>query len=160
MRLGAPDAASPRAHAGSLDEAVIVERLSAPSAGKVLYYVGGRVPLHGTGLGIVLLAHSRPEFQEAYLQRELFLEPENTVLEPSVLRSQLQSVRATGIAHMSRMLPEPAVSVGAPIFGRSGNCNAAISVLGSDGSLDTRMLEPVVMAVARAISRDLQRGGG
>ena len=42
------------------DEGVIVERLSAADAGKVLYYVGGRIPLHGTGLGLVLLAHARP----------------------------------------------------------------------------------------------------
>ncbi|WP_372983674.1 IclR family transcriptional regulator [Microbacterium sp.] len=139
------------------DEAVIVERLSAPGAGKVLYHVGGRLPLHGTGLGHVLLAHSRPEFQESYLRRELFLEPEHTAVPASVLRAQLQAVRATGAAHMSRMLPEPAVSVGAPIFDHSGSCIAAISVLGSDGSIDTRMLEPAVVAIARSISRDLKR---
>lgn len=142
------------------DEGVIVERLSAPGAGKVLYYVGGRVPLHGTGLGLVLLAHSRPEFQDSYLRRELFLEPEHTPLAASDLRAQLLSVQTTGVAHMARMLPEPAVSVGAPIFDRSGTCIAAISVLGSDGSIDTRMLEPAVVAIARAISRDVKRGGG
>ena len=102
------------------DEGIIIERLSAPGAGKVLSYVGGRVPLHGTGLGLILLAHSRTEFQESYLQRELFLEPEHTPLPASTLRSQLQSVRALGVAHMTRSLPEPATSVGAPIFDRSG----------------------------------------
>lgn len=141
------------------DEGVIVERLSAPGAGKVLYSVGGRVPLHGTGLGVVLLAHSRPEFQEAYLQRELFLEPEHIPLAAAELRAQLQAVRTDGVAHMSRTLPEPAASVGAPIFDRSGACVAALSVVGADGSLDTRMLEPAVVALARAISRDLKRSG-
>lgn len=141
------------------DEAVIVERLSYPGAGKVLYHVGGRVPLHGAGLGHVLLAHSRPEFQEAYLRRELFLEPEHVPLPASVLRSQLQAVHSTGAAHMSRTLPEPAISVAAPIFDRSGSCIASISLLGSDGSIDTRMLEPAVVAIARAISRDVKRSG-
>jgi DNA-binding IclR family transcriptional regulator len=141
------------------DEGVIVERLSAPGAGRVLYYVGGRVPLHGTGLGLILLAHARPEFQESYLQRELFLEPEHTPLTASTLRSQLQSVRAHGVAHMTRTVPEPAASVGAPIFDHSGGCVAALSVVGADGSLDTRMLEPAVVAIARAISRDLGRAG-
>lgn len=141
------------------NEGIIIERLSAPGAGKVLSYVGGRVPLHGTGLGLILLAHSRTEFQESYLQRDLFLEPEHTPLAASTLRSQLQSVRALGVAHMTRSLPEPATSVGAPIFDRSGTCVAAISVLGADGWLDTRMLEPAVVAIARAISRDLRRAG-
>ena len=141
------------------DEGVIVERLSAPGAGKVLYHVGGRVPLHGTGLGLILLAYSRGEFQEAYLQRELFLEPEHIPLAASTLKFQLRSIRALGVAHMTRMLPEPAASVGAPIFDRTGACVASISVVGADDSLDTRMLEPAVVAIARAISRDLRRAG-
>jgi DNA-binding IclR family transcriptional regulator len=141
------------------DQGVIVERLSARGAGKVLYHVGARVPLHGTGLGLVLLAHSHPEFQDSYLRREFLLEPEHTFLTAADLRTRLRTVRATGVARMSRTLPEPATSVGAPIFDRSGTCVAAISVLGADGSLDMRMLEPAVVAIARAVSRDLKRGG-
>ncbi|WP_374947764.1 IclR family transcriptional regulator [Agreia sp.] len=141
------------------DEAVIVERLSAPGAGKVLYYVGGRVPLHGTGLGHVLLAHSRPEFQESYLKRELVLEPEHIELTSAELRSRLDAVRRTGVAHMSRRLPEPATSVAAAIFDRSNACVAAISVLGADGSLEKNVLEPAVVAIALAISRDVKRSG-
>lgn len=141
------------------DEAVIIERLSAPGAGKVLYSVGGRVPLHGTGLGQVLLAHTRAEFQDSYLKRDLLLEPEHKPMPAADLRVLLQSIRTTGVAYMSRALPEPAVSVGAPIFDRSGSCVAAISVLGADGSIDARMLEPAVVAIARAISRDLKRSG-
>lgn len=141
------------------DEAVIIERLSAPGAGRVLYSVGARIPLHGTGLGLVLLAYSRTEFQEAYLKRELLLEPERSTLLSTDLRERLQAVRTSSIAHMTRMLPEPAASVAAPIFDRTGACVAAISVLGADGSLDSRMLEPAVAAIARTISRDLKRGG-
>lgn len=141
------------------DEGVIVERLSAPGAGKVLYHVGGRVPLHGTGLGLVLLAYSPTEFQDLYLRRESFLEPEHALVAAADLRAQLQTVYATGVAHMSRTRPEPAASVAAPIFNPSGTCVAAISVLGADGSLDMRMLEPAVVAIARATSRDLKRSG-
>lgn len=139
------------------DEAVIIERLSAPGAGKVLYYVGGRAPLHGTGLGQILLAYSRPEFQNAYLERELFLEPEHTRMTAATLRTQLEKARTTGAAHMTRKLPEPAASVAAPILDRSGGCVAAISAVGADGALDPQALEPAVVAIARAISRDLQR---
>ncbi|MGI9006774.1 MAG: IclR family transcriptional regulator domain-containing protein [Streptosporangiaceae bacterium] len=39
-------------------EAVLVERLSARGAAKVLYRVGGRMPLHATGVGLCLLANA------------------------------------------------------------------------------------------------------
>src|SRR5580658_8897453 len=39
-------------------EAILVERLSARGAGRVMYRVGGRLPLHSTGVGLVLLAHA------------------------------------------------------------------------------------------------------
>ena len=58
------------------------------------------------------------------------------------LRAKLEAVQTTGVAYMTRTVPEPAASVAAPIFDRAGVCVAAISALGADGSLDTRMLEP------------------
>jgi hypothetical protein len=39
-------------------EAVLVERLSARRAGRVLYRVGGRLPLHSTGVGLIMLAYA------------------------------------------------------------------------------------------------------
>ncbi|GLI26947.1 transcriptional regulator [Agromyces rhizosphaerae] len=139
------------------DEAVIIERLSAKDAGAVLYYPGGRAPLHGTGVGLVLLAHSRPEFLAAYLQQELFLEPEHVPLPASELSETLGAVRRTGLASMSRTLPSAATSIAAPIFDRTGACVAAMSVLGADGSVDATRLEPALLALTRVISRDLKR---
>ncbi len=138
-------------------EAVIIERLSSPRAAKVLWNPGARVPLHGTGLGLILLAHAQPEFQAAYLTRSLTLEPEPIVLGPDELRAQLKDVRSEGIARFSRTLPEPAETVAAPVFDRMGDCVAALSVLGAGGSLNPQMVEPAVVAIARAISRDVGR---
>ncbi|QEO13886.1 IclR family transcriptional regulator [Agromyces intestinalis] len=137
------------------DEAVIVERLSAPGAAKVLYHVGGRVPLHATGLGNILLAHTKPGFQEAYLRRPLRLDPEDTLMDPVELRDRLALIRRTGVATMTRLLPEPAASVAAPILDGDRKVVAALSVVGTDGSLDVRMLEPAVMAIAASISREV-----
>lgn len=138
-------------------EGVIVERLSAPDAGKVLYHVGSRVPLHGTGLGLVLLAYAPPEFQAAYLRRRLVLEPENLALDPQGLRRRLDRVVAEGVARFSRTVPAPADTVAAPLLDVTGDCIAALSVLGAGGSVDQRRAEPAVVAIARAISRDLAR---
>jgi DNA-binding IclR family transcriptional regulator len=138
------------------DEGVIVERLSAPGAGRVLYYPGGRIPLHGTGLGLVLLAFAPTEFQDAYLDRELMLEPEAVALDGDTLRALLVKVRAEGVARYARGEPSPAETVAVPIVDRAGDCVAALSVLGAGGTVDRGRAEPAVVAVARAISRDLR----
>ena len=52
-------------------EALLVERLSAHQAMNVLYRVGGRLPLHSTGVGLVLLAFAEPAFQESVLAQPL-----------------------------------------------------------------------------------------
>ena len=139
------------------DEGVIVERLSSRDAGEVLYYTGGRIPLHGTSIGHVLLAHSRAEFQKRYLQRDLFLEPEHTPLASSELAATLEHVRRAGTASMSRTIPVAATSIAAPIFDRSGRCIAALAVLAADGSIDIRVFAPVIAAMARVIGRELAR---
>ncbi|MGV2985043.1 IclR family transcriptional regulator [Microbacterium sp. AGC85] len=139
-------------------EGVIVERLSAAHAGRVLYHVGGRFPLHGTGLGLVLLAHAREEFRTAYLSRPLVLQPEGADVDVVELRERLGDIRASGRATFSRPMPEPAKTVAAPVFGADGDCVAALSVVGADALVDMRMIEPAVVAIARAVSRELVRG--
>lgn len=103
----------------------------------------------------MLLAHTQPGFQEACLRRPLTLEPEGERLEPEALREQLELVRRTGAARMTRTRPEPATSVAAPILDGQRRVVAALSVVGTDGSLDPRMLEPAVIAIAASISREV-----
>ena len=87
-------------------EAVLVERLSARRAGRVLYRVGGRMPLHSTGVGLVLLAHAPARVQEEVLAGDLTIEPENIHLPPSELRKHLAAVRHDRVAVVSRAQPE------------------------------------------------------
>lgn len=139
------------------EQAVIVERLSAPNAGAVLYHAGSRVPLHGTGLGLALLAQTDRDFQERYLSGDLRLEPEGIRVSSAELEEKLAQIRDTGVAHFSRTLPRPADTVAAPLFDATGTCVAAISVLGAGGTLDPRMIDPAILAISRAVSRELSR---
>lgn len=135
------------------DEAVLVERLSAHEAGRVMYRIGGRVPLHSTSVGLVLLAYADPELKEEILSRNLTLEPEGRAMSTGDLRAQLASVRQHGFAVATRPLPEPATSVAAPIFGAGKVVIGAISVVGPVGDIDPRTITPALVAVARAVSR-------
>lgn len=135
------------------DEAVLVERLSAHEAGRIMYRIGGRVPLHSTGVGMVLLAHAPTNLQEEILGGPLRLEPEGNSLSGTELRRRLASVRQEGLAVAVRPWPEPAISVAVPIFGASRTVIAALSVVGPVGVVEPKNVTPAVVAVGRAISR-------
>ena len=134
-------------------EAMIIERLSAHRAARVLYRVGERVPLHSTGVGLALLAHAEAELQESVLAGPLTLEPEHAPISSDELRKRLARVRQEGSATNARSVPEPATSVAAPIFDSGRIAIAAISVIAATGSVDPAAMRPAVMTVARAISR-------
>jgi DNA-binding IclR family transcriptional regulator len=135
------------------DEAVLVERLSARGAGQVMYRVGGRLPLHSTGVGMVLLAHAPAALQDEVLGRDLTLRPENVSRSAREMRAQLAAVRQAGVAVLSRSWPEPVTTVAAAVVGPDGEPVAALSVVTSADQLEPAVLRPAVIAVARAISR-------
>ena len=136
-------------------EAVLVERLSGRSAMSVLYRVGGRLPLHSTGVGLVLLAHADPDFQERILSAPLMHLPETVPVDPAGLRRTLAEVRRDGLVTVQRNVPEPLVAVAAPVRDADDVVVAALSVVIPAGSLDPRRVGPAVRAGARAVSRGI-----
>lgn len=137
-------------------EAVLIERLSARGAGRVMYRVGGRLPLHSTGVGLALLAHASAAVQDEVIRGDLTIQPENTQLTGSRLRDQLAAVRHDGVAIVSRPRPEPMTSVAAAILDRHHAPLAALSVVTRSGQVEPAALIPAVIAVARAVSRALR----
>lgn len=142
------------------DESIIVERLSAAGSGKVLYRVGGRMPLHATGVGRVLLAYAATELQESVLGGPLMLHPERQPLDALELRRTLAAIRREGIAIMRRRDPEPMVSVAAPVFGPAREVVAAISVLFPQDRPITPQIKSAVQLTARGASREVGRLAG
>jgi len=134
-------------------EAVLIERLSARGAGRVLYRVGGRMPLHSTGVGLVLLAQAPADVQEEVLASALTIEPEHIYVQASDLRRRLAAVRHDRFAVVSRAQPEPMTSVACAIGDHDREPVAAVSVITRPERADAAVLTPAVIAVARAISR-------
>jgi DNA-binding IclR family transcriptional regulator len=137
------------------EEALLVERLSSHQAMPVLYRVGGRLPLHSTGVGLVLLAFAESAFQERVLTQPLVHEPEKVAVSPAALRRTLAEVRREGLATIRRRAPEPLVTVAAPIFGADDQIAAALSVVVPAENAEPRLLGPAVRTAARSISRGL-----
>ena len=136
-------------------EAVLVERLSGRSAMTVLYRVGGRLPLHSTGVGLILLAHADRDFQEEILGHPLVHEPERVPVDATTLRRTLADARRDGQVTIRRDVPEPLVAVAAPIRDDRDEVVAAVSVVIPIGGLDPKRVGPAVRASARGISRAL-----
>jgi DNA-binding IclR family transcriptional regulator len=136
-------------------DAVLVERLSAHEAMPVLYWVGGRLPLHSTGVGLVLLAYADPSVQEEILAKPLVHEPEKIPVSSAALRRALADVRRDGMATMRRRVPKPLVSVAAPIFDAQDKVIAALSIVVPAEGAEPRVLAPAVRTAARSISRGL-----
>lgn len=134
-------------------EAMIIERLSARRAARILYRVGERVPLHSTGVGLVLLAYADADLQESVLEQQLTIEPEHVTVSSRELRSRLAQIRQEGSATNARAVPEAASSVAAPVFDAGRTAIAAVSVVAASGSFDPAAIRPAVITVARAISR-------
>lgn len=136
-------------------EVVYLERISSRNAVHVVSRVGGRLPVHATGVGQVLLAHSPAEFQEQVLATPLRRYTNKTFCTAKDLRRVLADVRLRGFAISDGAIELEALSVAAPIFGRDDRAIAAVSVVVPSARTDPYALVPAVVAAARAISRAL-----
>lgn len=140
------------------DEAVLVERLSGHQATPVLYRVGGRMPLHSTGIGLVLLAFAPAGLREDYLRRPLAFEPEHRPVTAGQLRRMLADARRERAVVLRRPVPSPIMTVATPIFGRRGGTLAALSLVVRDQTLDPGRLIPALQTASLAIARSMDTG--
>ncbi|MET7477130.1 IclR family transcriptional regulator [Streptomyces sp. NPDC005648] len=136
-------------------EVVYIEWLSGRSAVGVHIRVGARWPLHATGVGLALLAHSDAEFQDEYCAGPLAPFTPYTVTDGGRLRRMLADVRRTGVAVSDRQITADALSVAAPVRGPAGTVVAAVSVVVPQTDAQVPVLIPAVRLAARGISRAL-----
>lgn len=139
-------------------EALYVERIAGRRSVHALTRVGGRLPVHATGVGLVLLAHADREVQQRVLAGPLVSYTSHTVTDAKQLRAILADVRRLGFVVSDRQIEGISLSVAAPVYGVDRRVCAAVSVVGSARRTDPHRLAPAVMATARAITRRLQSG--
>lgn len=136
-------------------DALYVEKLSGHRAVNIISRVGGRLPLHTTGVGLVLLAYAPPELIDSYLARPLQRFLPGTVTSPERLRRRLAGIRAQGIAHMSEEMTVGSSSIAAPIRDRTGDVVAAVSIVTRTTSTADPAQENAVRSAALGVSRAL-----
>jgi DNA-binding IclR family transcriptional regulator len=136
-------------------EAVIVERLSRPGAIGLVSQVGGRLPLHGSAVGKVLLAHGDSALFDALAERGFDRFTPQTINDPARLRRELADCRRTGTAIVREELTPGADSVATRIMDADGQVVAALSVVVRSGSVALRAVMPSVVTSGLGISRRL-----
>jgi DNA-binding IclR family transcriptional regulator len=134
-------------------ETVYVERLSARGAVGIVSRVGGRLPLHATAVGQVLLAHAPAELQEEVLAGPMAALTARTIVDHRELRRVLAEVRRTGVAVCDGQVELKSLSVAAAIHGSTGAVVAALSVVVPSEPGAAPAYLPVVRAAARGITR-------
>ncbi|MCB1274306.1 MAG: IclR family transcriptional regulator [Leucobacter sp.] len=134
-------------------DAVVIDRRSGTRGLELASQVGGRLPLHASAGGKVLLAHSSEEFIEDYLAHKLARYTASTVTDPAVLRRELADCRRFGVATVRGELTRNLDSAAARIIGQDGRVQAAISVILRAGVVQLPVIQPSVHASGLGISR-------
>jgi DNA-binding IclR family transcriptional regulator len=135
-------------------EALFVERLSTPGAVDNVTRIAGRLPLHASSSGLVLLANAPAELQEAVLAGPLPAFTRQTVVDPPELRALLADVRRTGVALCRGFIDDISAGIAVPLRGADGAVVAALAVIvPNDG--EARLQIAALRAAARGISRAL-----
>lgn len=136
-------------------EVLYIERITGRHAVRVLTRVGGRFPLHASGIGLVLLAHAPEAVQREVLDGPLQRFTKFTITDPARLARILTQVRRDGVAISDRQVTEDAMSVAAPVTDGSGAVIAALSVVAAASGAVAERLAPAVRAAALGTSRAL-----
>lgn len=124
-----------------------------PRAGRV----GGRLPMHATAVGKVILAFEEDWVRDAYLNRQLERHTAHTHVDPKKLAAELIQIREQGYATTLEEVRLGSCSIAVPVF-HTGRIGAAIGLVlpTSQAATMTRHL-PVLRGIAAQIERATAR---
>ena len=137
-------------------QALYIEKIAGFRSAPVKTRRVGRLPLHATGVGKVLLAHAAPEFVDELIAAGLKRYTAHTIVTSGPLRRSLAEIRRTGVGVAREELALGSVSVAAPLFDTTGAAVAAISLVLRSSKANPGRLAPAVRAVALSASRELR----
>lgn len=130
------------------EEALFLERLSHPAAVSNITRVAGRLPLHASSSGLVLLAHAEPALHERVLAGPLRSVGPDTVTDAAALRRVLAEIRRSGFVAAPGSIEAVSTGVAVPIRD-AGEVIAALSVVLPREA----PLEPALRALRSAATR-------
>ncbi|WP_308492050.1 IclR family transcriptional regulator [Microbacterium terrisoli] len=136
--------------------ALFVGRVSGSDSIPTLSRMGGRQPLHTTGVGKALLSTRDDEWLDRFVNAPLQRETTRSITDPAVLRAEIVRARARGYATTREEMTLGNVSVAAPVPPVQGLPPIALGVVVHLDHADVRRLSPLVVQAARDLHHDLR----
>ncbi|HEX6355450.1 IclR family transcriptional regulator [Actinophytocola sp.] len=133
-------------------EVLFVERLSAPGAVINLTPIAGRLPLHASSGGLVLLAFAPPDVQEEVLSGRLRRFTDQTITDRGRLRKVLAEVRRNGSVVCRGHIHVDAAGVAVPVRDGAGVVDAALAVV-VPNNREAHRVVPALQTAAHGITR-------
>ena len=110
-------------------DTVYVESLRSAHGGVSTNRIGGRMPLHLTATGRVLLAYADEAVQEGFLARPLEVRTRFTTTDPDELRRTFPGIREHQVVTTARQVTENTGAVAAPVFDHQERVVAAVGIV-------------------------------
>ncbi|VXC31762.1 IclR family transcriptional regulator [Arthrobacter sp. 8AJ] len=119
--------------------------------------VGGRLPMHATAVGKVILAFEDDWVRDAYLHRDLERATAHTHIDPQKFTAELADIHAQGYATTLEEVRLGSCSIAVPVF-HTGRIGAAIGLVlpTAQASTMTRYL-PVLKGISAQIEKATAR---
>lgn len=114
---------------------------------------GGRLPLHTTAVGKVILAHEEEWVKEAFLSRHMDQRTPSSIDNPVLLARELERIQEQGYATTYEEQRIGTCSIAVPVF-HSGQIGAGLGVVLSADKFATL---PRFLPTLRAVSRRIEK---
>jgi len=140
-------------HLAVLDglEALYLEKVAAPQSARPSS-IAGRMPLHATSTGRVLLAFSPPTVLEEVVSRDLVRLTPHTTVAPGLLVEHLRKIRANGWGVEQEEVAVGYCSVAVPLFAGNRMLLGALSIAAPTYRADVNKLAIALTEVGRRVS--------
>jgi DNA-binding IclR family transcriptional regulator len=136
-----------------------VDLVEGPRDRRVFGKLGGPVAWHAGTSPKLLLAYQPQAFIDEVLSQPLEKYTEQTVIDPDEIREQLAVIRSNGYHISFSDLEDKAIGIAAPVYDRTGDVIAAISVSGPGERLNEIGVSTIVGWV-RSATHDVSRSLG
>jgi DNA-binding IclR family transcriptional regulator len=141
-------------------EALYVARLAGSASVPTISRMGGRLPLHTTGVGRAILSTRDDDWLDEYFRLPRERETLHSVTDERALRTDLARAKELGYAVTRQEMTLGNISIAAPLPAVSGQPPAAVGVVTHLNRGDEGRTGPLVMRTAADISRDLSHWVG
>lgn len=141
-------------------EVLYVDKVYGRRAVPIVSRVGGRLPMHTTGVGRALLAFQPSWFLHAYLQRKLERPTPFAITERGRLSRELAATRSRGWAVTKEEMTLGSCSLAAPIYDADADVIASVGVvLASRRAAELYTLVAPLLHTATEIGNAYSRSG-